>query len=141
MNNKIYNTIACAGLVLFSLSAVQAAPLYTDDNAWRQAREEYFSGDSWRAHMFDRIRIDLDHVQQLVFGQADEDRIANTKQQVTELQSKLSAGKYDQPELDDVIASLEKVVADNRLTARDRDMLADDQSRVRDYRADHENWH
>ena len=91
--------------------------------------------------MFERIRTDLDHIQQLAFGQTDDDRIANTEQQVTELQSKLTAGKYDQPELDEVISGLDKVVADNRLTARDRDMLADDQIRVRDYRANHENWH
>jgi hypothetical protein len=138
---NLYNAIACAGMLLFSLSAIRAAPQYTDDNAWHQTRDQYFNGDSWRARMFERIRTDLDHIQQLAFGQDDQDRIANTKQQVTDLQSKLSAGRYDQPELDDVIASLEKVVADNRLSARDRDMLADDLSRVRDYRADHENWH
>jgi hypothetical protein len=33
------------------------------------------------------------------------------------------------------------VVGDDRLTARDRDMVADDLGRVRDYRADHEHWH
>jgi hypothetical protein len=136
----LFSAIAGAGLLLFSLPAVQAAPQYNDDNAWHQARDQYFSGDSWRARMFERIRTDLDHVQVLAFGKADDDRIAYTKQQITELQGKLSAGKYDQPELDDVIGSLEKVVADNRLTARDRDMLADDLSRVRDYRANHENW-
>jgi hypothetical protein len=137
----LYSAIACGGLLLLSLFAVQAAPLCKDDNAWHQARDDYFSGDRWRARMFERIQTDLDHVRQLVLGQADDDRISDTEQQVTELQSKLSAGKYDQPQLDDVIASLGTVVGDDRLTARDRDMVADDLGRVRDYRADHEHWH
>jgi hypothetical protein len=138
---NVYTAIAGAGLLLFSLCAIQAAPQNVADNAWHQARDEYFNGNSWRVCMFDRIRMDLDHVQQLAFGDADEDRIAHTEQQVTELQSKLSAGKYDQPQLDEVISGIQIVVADNRLTARDRDMMADDQSRVSDYRADHQNWH
>jgi hypothetical protein len=136
---NLYNAIAGAGL-LFSLVAVQAAPQYMADNAWHQARDEYFNGDRWRACMFERIGTDLGHIQDLAFGQADEARITNTQRQVTELQSKLSAGKYDQPELDEVSSNLEKVVADNRLIERERDMLADDLSRVRDYRANHQNW-
>jgi len=134
---NLYNAIAGSGLLLISLAAIQAAPQYMADNAWHQARDEYFSGDAWRARMFERIGTDLDHIQDLAFYG---DRIANTKRQVTELQGKLSAGKYDQPELDEVSSNLEKVVADNRLIERERDMLADDLNRVRDYRANHETW-
>ena len=49
-----------------------------------------------------------------------------TKEKVSKLQDKMAAGKYDQPDLDEVIANLEQVVADNRVAPRDRDMLADD---------------
>ena len=59
---------------------------------------------------------------------------------LTDLQSKLAAGRYDEPELDSVIGALGKVVADNRLAPRDRDILTDDLSCLRDYRDHHENW-
>ena len=54
---------------------------------------------------------------------------------------KMAEGRYDQPELDDVIAGLGRVVADNRLSVRDRDILNEDLNRVRDYREHHENRH
>jgi hypothetical protein len=68
----------------------------------------------------------------------DEFRIARTKEELSELQSKLAAGRYDQPELDNVIAGLQRVVSDNRLSPRDRDMLNDDLNRMRDFRARHD---
>jgi hypothetical protein len=36
---------------------------------------------------------------------------------------------------------MDRVVADNRLAPRDRDMLSDDMKRLRDYREHHEGWH
>ena len=90
--------------------------------------------------MFDRIREDLEHVQQVAFGRNDEDRIVTTEQKASELQNKIAAVAYDQPKLDEVIANLERVVADNRLASHDCDMLADDLSRVRQYRENHANW-
>jgi hypothetical protein len=140
MKSRILS-MTCSGLLFCSLSIVKAAPQYRDDDPWHQSRERYYSTDNWRAKMFDRIKMDLDHVQELAFGRNDENRLAMTKDKVSELQGKMAAGKYDQPELDEVIADLEKVVADNRLAARDRDMLADDLNRVREYRSNHENWH
>jgi hypothetical protein len=95
---------------------------------------------SWRVHFFDRVREDLDHVQTLAFSGADEYRIVKTKRELGELQTKLADGRYDQPELDAAIAALEMVVADNRLSPRDREMLNDDLSRMRDYREHHEGW-
>jgi hypothetical protein len=141
MKQNLWSPIACTRLLLFSLSTIQAAPQYHDDDAWHQFREQYFFGDNWRTRMFNRIHMDLDHVQEIAFGRGDEDRIVMTREKVSELQDRMAAGRYDQAEPDEVIASLEKVVADNSLASRDRDMLSDDLSRVRDYRASHDNWH
>jgi hypothetical protein len=90
--------------------------------------------------MFQRVREDLNHVQSLAFTGGDQYRIARTKEELNELQNKLVAGQYDQPELDEAIAALQRVVADNRLTPRDRDILADDLIRMREYREHHEDW-
>ena len=57
-----------------------------------------------------------------------------------ELQSKLAAGRYDERELDEVIAAMDRVVRDNRLSNRDREVLSDDMNRLRAFRAKHEDY-
>lgn len=76
----------------------------------------------------------------LAFTGGDQYRIARAKEELNELQNKMLAGQYDQPELDEVIATLQRVVADNRLTPRDREILTDDLNRMREYREHHEDW-
>jgi hypothetical protein len=141
MKRSLINSLACAGVLLFSLAASQAVAQYHDDDAWHHSRDTFFAGTSWRMHLFDRVRADLDHVQTVAFSGGDQYRIVRTKQEVSELQGKLTEGRYDQPELDEVIAGLERVLADNSLDIQDRDMLNDDLGRVRDYRAHHDDWH
>jgi hypothetical protein len=141
MKTTLRNKITCGALLVFAFTAGQAIAQYQDDDAWHRTREEFYAGNDWRMHMFVRIKTDLSHVQDVAFGRRDEDRIVDTEQKVSDLQSRMVSGAYDQPELDAVIDSLDKVVADNRLGPRDREMLTDDLSRVRDYRAHHENWH
>jgi hypothetical protein len=136
--------IAGAGLLLFAVSAGMAQDRDHDrdrDQGWYQERDTFYRGHEWRAHMFQRVREDLDRVQATTFpGGGDEFRIARTKEELNELQNKLAAGRYDQPELDQVIGAMHRVVASNRLSARDRDVLNDDLNRLRDYREHHENW-
>jgi hypothetical protein len=47
---------------------------------------------------------------------------------------------YDEPQLDEVIASLNRILADNRLSARERDMLTEDMNRMREYREHRADW-
>jgi hypothetical protein len=141
MKRNLFKGVACAGLLLFSLSARQALAQNRDGDTFHHSREGFYAGESWKMHLFERVRADLDYVQKVAFAGSDEYRIVRTKDQVAELQGKMAEGRYDQPELDEVIAGLARVVADNRLSSRDRDMLNDDLTRVRDYRAHHEEWH
>jgi hypothetical protein len=140
MKHPLLKTIAGAGLLLCGIINVQAAPQYRDEDPWHRSREAFYEEQSWKMHLFDRVREDLDHVQTLAFSGGDEDRIVRTKQVLGDLQSRLADGRYDRPELDDAIAALTRVVADNRLSSRDRDMLNDDLNRMRDYREHHEDW-
>ncbi len=140
---RILFSLAGAGLLLFGIAqSTQAAPQDRDDRGggWYHERDTFYHGDAWRMHMFQRVREDLDHVQTSVFRGGDEYRIARTKEELNNLQNKLAAHQYDQPQLDEVIAGLQRVIADNRLMPRDRDMLTDDLNRLRDYREHHENW-
>ena len=114
---------------------------YRDDDVYHQGRDDRFRGNDWRQRFFERIREDLDHIQSgaFPFG-ADQYRIARTRQQLDELQGKLAAGRYDQRELDDVIAAMSRVVRDNRLSNRDRDILSDDLNRLQEFRARHNEY-
>jgi len=90
---------------------------------------------------FQNIREDLDRATSDAsrFG-GDRYRLVRTRQQLDELQSKLSQGFYDARELNDVVVSLQRVVDSNRLAPRDRDILAEDLRRLDDFRVRHENY-
>lgn len=103
-------------------------------------RDGFFRGQNWRGQLFERVRRDLDYASSNAYRGGDQRRIDRTRQELDELQGKLSAGRYDQHELDDVIGTLHRVVEDNRLAPRDRDMLTDDLNRLRDFRARHDEY-
>jgi len=107
-----------------------------DYDGYYRERDDYFRGNGWRRNLFERVRQDLDHVQSHSFAdRRDAYRFDQTRQQLDELQSLLSAGRYDERELNDVINALGRVVRDNRLVPRDRDLLNDDLNRLRDFRS------
>ena len=117
-------------------------PSGRDRDAYYRERETWFQGQNWRGQLFQRVRQDVEYVQSVTFpGGGDQFRLANTLQELDELQSKLAAGRYDQEELDDVTAALQRVVRDNRLSSRDRDLLTNDLERLRDFRAGHEEYY
>jgi hypothetical protein len=104
-------------------------------------RDDAVRADNWRARLFSQVRADLDHVQASTFPvSGDAYRLARTKQELNELQDKMVSGQYDERELDDVVGTLRRVVADNHLKPRDREMLSDDLKKLQDYRERHEGW-
>jgi hypothetical protein len=112
-----------------------------DQDAYHRERDDFFRGQDWRQTFFQRIRGDLYHVQSVTFPVGgDQYRISRTLQELNELQDKLARGYYDERELNDVIAAMQRVVQDNRLQRRDRDILADDLDRMRDFRERHESY-
>jgi hypothetical protein len=111
------------------------------EGAYHQDRDRQFRGNNWRAMFFQRIQDDLDHVASTAFPFGrDQSRLARTKFELDELQQKLSQGVYDERELDEAMASLQGVVQSNRLDARDRNILTDDLTRMRDFRMRHEQY-
>jgi len=111
------------------------------EGAYHRDRDQRFRGNNWRAMFFQRIREDLDHViaTGFPFGH-DQARLERTKFELNELQEKLSQGIYDERELDEVIGAMQGVVQANRLAPRDRDILADDLTRMRDFRLRHDQY-
>lgn len=128
--------VAAAAGFLFATGVAVAQP-----PDWYAHREERYRGEEWRARMFSEVKEDLDHVQSKTFPIGrDQYRIVRTKQELDELQSDLAAHRFNQQKVNDVINTLQKVVADNRMSARDRDILNDDLQRVREFREHHERW-
>ena len=107
-----------------------------DRDSYHSERDDAFRAEDWRRHLFARIREDLDHVQDVSFaGGGDQYRIERARQQLNQLQDMQDRGRYNRRQLDDVILALGRVVADNRLANRDRELLNDDLNRLRDFRA------
>jgi uncharacterized protein YfkK (UPF0435 family) len=111
------------------------------EGVYHREREQRFSGNDWRATFFQHIREDLDHVEANTFPfGGDQDRLGRTKFELDELQQKLAQGVYDERELDEAMRALQMVVSSNRLGSRDRDVLADDLARMREFRMRHEQF-
>jgi len=141
MRRLLLRSIMGSGLVLLGLTA------YSQDRDRDRDRDEdryhrvQRGEDWWRGRMFERVRQDLDHVQSVTFPfSPDQYRLNRVKQELNELQAKLAENRYDQPELDDVISAMQRVVSDNHLSGRDRDLLNDDLSRLRAFREHHDGY-
>ena len=140
MKSVLRRAIAVGSVLAFSC-AISMVAQNQDHDEWYHNRDSFYHGEHWRARLFERVRDDIDHVQSTTFPVSrDEFRLVKVKQELNELQDKLANGQYDQPELDDVIHALQRVVASNKLSDRDRDMLNGDLDHLRDYRAHHEGW-
>ena len=128
--------IMAVGTVLLASLAVN---VFAQD--WYHERDERFRGEQWRAHLLEQVRMDLDHIGS-AWRAADRERrrLDRTKEELTDLQTKMDHGRYDGGELNDVIDSLTKSANDQRLSGRDRDVLHDDTNRLMDYREHHDHW-
>jgi hypothetical protein len=138
MKRILLSSVAGAGLLVFSLTAVAQD---RDRDSYYSERDAYFHEQQWKMHFFERVKQDVEHVRAVTWPEGrDQYRLDRTVDQLSELQSKLADHVYDGRDLDDVIDVLTRVVTDNRMAGRDRDVLSDDLSRLRDYREHHDDW-
>lgn len=121
-------------------------PLLAQDDEERRRIEERYHQEArdeawWHGRLFERVRDDLDHVQSVTSKfSPDEYRLVRVKQELNELQDKYAAHEYAGRELDDVIGAMQRVVSDNHLSGRDRDILRDDLDHLRQFRDHHEGY-
>jgi hypothetical protein len=127
--------VITAGLIIaaFAVSAV--------GQDWYREREERFRGEEWRPHIFLHVRTDLEHVRSAFQASSKERRrLERTREELTKMQADLDEGRFDNGLLNDVIDSLRKSSNDDRLVPRDRQVLADDLIRLKDYQDHHNHW-
>ena len=100
---------------------------------WYNQREERYRGDQWRPHIFMQVRSDLEHVWSGRAHDREQERLAKTEGELTTMQADLDQGRWDNGILNDVIDSIRKSSNDERLPPRDRDVLADDVGRLKEF--------
>jgi hypothetical protein len=124
--------IFSAGVVVAALAFSAAA------QDWYHDREERYRGVGWRPHIFMHVRTDLEHVWSAVRASDQErTRLERTKEELTKMQSDLDQGRWDNGILNDVIDSIRKSSNDERLAERDRAVLADDLTRLKEFQDQH----
>jgi hypothetical protein len=128
--------ILTIGMMMAALVATAAA------QDWYHQREESFRGEAWRPKIFLLIRSDLEHIWSAK-NAADKERqrIETTKGELTKMQADLDQGRWDNGLVNDVIDSLRKSSNDDRLSQRDRAVLADDVTRLKNYQDSHNHPH
>jgi hypothetical protein len=125
-----------AGLIVAAFLGLNAAA-----QDWYHDRDDRYRGDRWRAHVFLEVRTDLDHVWSARrASDRERARLQRTKDELTQLQADLDHGRWDNGILNDVIDSVRKSANDDRLAPRDRQVLADDVVRLKDYQDHHNHW-
>jgi len=140
MKSILLSSVAGAGLLVFSFTAT-AQDRPREDDSYHSERDARFHDEHWRGRLFDDVREDVQHVQATTWPSGgDSYRLDRTMTELNQLQGKLANHVYDERDLDDVIGTLSRVVSDNRMAPRDRDILNDDLSRMRDYRDHHADW-
>jgi hypothetical protein len=111
------------------------------DGDYQQERDRFFQGEGWRRNLFQRVRMDVEHVERSTIPfTGDRARLTRTITELNELQAKLGEGRYDERQLDEVMGALRAVVQENRLQGRDRDVLSDDLNRLREFRDHHDDY-
>ncbi len=109
---------------------------------WYRDRDERFRGEEWRTHVFMHVRTDLEHVWSAVRASDKErKRLATTEQELTKIQADFDQGRWDNGILNDVIDSIRKSSNDDRLAQRDRAVLADDLTRIKQVQDQHNHGH
>jgi hypothetical protein len=123
------------GVILTALALGVAA------QDWYHERDERFHGDQWRPHLFTYVRGDLEHVWDGRARDKERARLERTKDELTKMQADLDQGRWDNGILNDVIDSIQKSSNDERLPRRDRDILADDLTRLKDFQNQRNHGH
>jgi hypothetical protein len=128
--------IFTAGVIVVALAFSATA------QDWYHDREERFRGETWRKSVFLQVRTDLEHIWSADrAADRERKRLDTTKQELTKMQADLDQGRWDNNILNDVIDSIRKSSNDDRLSPRDRGVLADDLARLKQFQDEHNHRH
>jgi hypothetical protein len=126
------------GTLIGVMLTIAFAPALAAQSDWYRDREARFGGNRGGTQIFFQVKQDLDHIWSANrAADKERQRIERTKQELVDLQAKLNRGQWDNGTVNDVIDSLRKSADDDRLSSRDRQVLADDANRIHSFQAVH----
>ena len=142
MRRFLFSSTAGIGLLVFSLGAMaQGRGPGQDEDPFHSDRDAYFHGEHWHARLFERVKKDVEHVRSTAWPHGgDKFRLDKTIAELDELQGKFSKHVYDDSELDRVINTLGRVASYNQMPPRERQIIDNDVTRLREYRDHHADW-
>jgi hypothetical protein len=131
-----------AGFILTaSLISIASAQIGNDIQDWYHQREARYTGTQWRAQLFTQVRSDLEHIGSAQgASEKENNRLTNTKEELTKMQADLDQNRYDNGILNDVIDSMKKSADDQRLSPRDRAVISDDLAKLHEYQNNPSQW-
>lgn len=135
MKRVLFQTFAASSLLL--IFGVSAGAQITNE----QIRNPFYSTDQYRnTHsLFDRVRNDLDRAQTNAYPNylGDNSRFDIIHNDLQALERNWDKGVYDSDQMEDTITAYQMVLSDNRLKPHDRDVLANDFSRLTDFQSEY----
>jgi hypothetical protein len=126
-------------LTAIAFTATLAMSIVAQD--WYHDRTQRFQGEGWRPHLFDYVRTDLEHVWSAsAAADRERTRLDKTKEELYKMQTDLEQGRTDNGILNDVIDSMQKSSNDDKLAVQDREVIADDLIRLKDFQKNPAAW-
>ena len=129
------------GKLVVATAMMAALALSAAAQDWYHARDDRYRGEAWRRHIFAEVRTDLEHVWAGHAAEREQNRLAKTEAELTQMQGDLDQGRWDNGILNDAIDSIRKSSNDQRLAPRDRDVLNDDVRRLKEFQDEHNRHH
>lgn len=138
MRQLLIPTILVSSALCFGPSLIAAAqetvPRYNDQYGASSARD-FRSGQA----LFASVRTDLDRAENNMPEYAgSRNQLDRVRGELSELQRQWDESAYEPSQADHVIRALDRTLSSPDLLSRDRDLLSDDLSRLRDFRDTHE---
>ena len=85
--------------------------------------------------LVDRVHNDLNHAYSVFhFSGDDRERLNKAEKESRDFAQKWAKGKFDKDQLDDVIASIQHVLDNNKLPTDSRDAISEDVAQLRNMR-------
>lgn len=110
-------------------------PVFAQDQDRRDDRRED-RRDIREERLVQTVESDVQHAAHYAhISGKDRERIDNALHHLSDFDAKFARGDFDKGKLDQAIDDVKNVVDNNHLSADDRRILADDLSRLREFRA------
>lgn len=130
---RSFLTTGLMSCMLWLSSGLASAQWYPDDRNYDHGGYRYENRGSYGLGLFEEVQAHLERAAYNAYGSRG--RIERARKDVYDFQRRWNEGRFDRHELDEAIASVQRVVDSNSIDQRDRYVLLRDLARMREFRA------